>query len=101
MASFGQVLKIFIGVGFPSMGFRGYIECLYVVACDNFYFSLILLFNYARFNLTPDNDASLLSLQETPLGCSSRIPGNLNVFNGFSKCIKSCDLKDLTHSKNA
>ena len=32
----------------------------------------------------PGNDANLLSLQETPLGCSSRMPGNLNVFYGFS-----------------
>ena len=31
----------------------------------------------------PGNDANLLSLQETPLGCSSRIPGNLNVFMVF------------------
>ena len=28
----------------------------------------------------PENDANLLSLQETPLGCSSRIPGNLKCF---------------------
>ena len=32
----------------------------------------------------PGNVASLLSLQETPLGCSSRMPGNLNFFLGFS-----------------
>ena len=38
---------------FPCMGFLGYIVCLYVVTCDNVYFSLILLFNVARFNLTP------------------------------------------------
>ena len=31
----------------------------------------------------PDNGANLLSLQETPLGCSSRMPGNLNVFMVF------------------
>ena len=52
MAGFGHVMKIFIGVGFPPMGFPGYIVCLYVVACDNVYFSLILLFNDAHFNLT-------------------------------------------------
>ena len=48
----------------------------------------------------PSNSANLLSLQET-LGCSSRMPGNLNVFNGFSKWIKSDDLKDLTCSRHA
>ena len=32
----------------------------------------------------PGNGAILLSLQETPLGCSLRIPGNLNCFLGFS-----------------
>ena len=37
MAGFGHVMKIFIGVGFPGMGFLGYIVCLYVVAC-NVYF---------------------------------------------------------------
>ena len=52
MENFGHVMKIFIGAGFPRMGFPGYIMCLYVVACDNVYFSLILLFNDARFNLT-------------------------------------------------
>ena len=31
----------------------------------------------------PGNIATLLSLQETPLGCSSRIPGNLQCFFGF------------------
>ena len=49
----------------------------------------------------PDNDANLLSLQENPLGCSSRMPGNLNVFNVFSEWINSDDLKDLTHSIHA
>ena len=43
----------------------------------------------------------LLSLQETPLGCSSRMLGNLTVFNGFSKSIKSDDLQDLIHSRHA
>ena len=33
----------------------------------------------------PGNNANLLALQETPLGCSSRIPGNFNIFNGFLK----------------
>ena len=42
MAGFGHVMKIFIGAGFPRMGFPGYIMCLYVVSCDN----------VARFNLT-------------------------------------------------
>ena len=28
----------------------------------------------------PGNGANLLSLQETPLGCSSRMPGNLKCF---------------------
>ena len=36
----------------------------------------------------------LLSLQETPLGCSSRIPSNINIFN-------SDELKELTHSRHA
>ena len=31
----------------------------------------------------PGNGANLLSLQDTPLGCSSRMPGNLNVFMVF------------------
>ena len=31
----------------------------------------------------PDNSANLLSLQETPIGCSSRMPGNLNFFMVF------------------
>ena len=31
----------------------------------------------------PGNSANLLSLQETPLGCSLRMPGNLNVFTVF------------------
>ena len=31
----------------------------------------------------PGNGATLLSLQETPLGCSSRMPGNLQFFLGF------------------
>ena len=43
----------------------------------------------------------VLSLQEIPLGCSSRMPGNLNVFNGFSKCIKLDDLQDLTLPRHA
>ena len=30
-----------------------------------------------------DNDATLLSLQETPLGCRLRMPGNLQYFLGF------------------
>ena len=42
----------------------------------------------------------LLSLQETPLGCSSRMPGNL-MFLWFSKWIKSGDLQDLTPSRHA
>ena len=49
----------------------------------------------------PGNDANLLSLQETPLGYSLRMPGNLNVFNGFSEWIKQDDLKELTHSRHA
>ena len=51
MASFGRVLKIFIGVGFSSMGFPGYIVCLYVVACDNAYSSLIIMLMLLGFNL--------------------------------------------------
>ena len=43
MAGFGHVMKIFIDVGFPCMGFPGYIVCLYVVACYNVYFSLIIM----------------------------------------------------------
>ena len=27
----------------------------------------------------PDNDANLLALQETLLGCSSKMPGNFNI----------------------
>ena len=38
---------------------------------------------------------NLLSLQETPLGCSSRMPGNLQCFWGFLIWIKSGDLYDL------
>ena len=34
-------------------------------------------------SLLPGNITNLLSLQETPLGCSSRMPGNFNMFNGF------------------
>ena len=49
MAGFGHVMKIFIDVGFPCVGFPGYIVCLYVVACFNVYFSLII----ARYN--PNN----------------------------------------------
>ena len=52
MADFGHVMKIFIGVGFPHMGFSGYIVCLYVVACDNVYFSLIIMLMFLSFNLT-------------------------------------------------
>ena len=52
-------------------------------------------------SLVPGNGANLLSLQETPLGCSSRMPGNLNIFNGFSKWIKSDDLQDLTLPRHA
>ena len=29
------------------------------------------------------NVANLVLIQETPLSCSSRMPGNLNIFNGF------------------
>ena len=49
---FGHVMMIFIGVGFPCMGFPGYILCLYVVACDNIYFSLIIMLMLLAFNLT-------------------------------------------------
>ena len=52
MADFGHVMKIFIGAGFPRMGFPGYIVCLYVVACDNVYFSLIIMLMLLSFNLT-------------------------------------------------
>ena len=52
MAGFGHVMKIFIGAGFPRMGFPGYIVCLYVVACDNVYFSLIIILMFLAFNLT-------------------------------------------------
>ena len=51
MAGFGHVMKIFIGSSFPRMGFLGYIVCLYVVSCDNVYFSFIIV-NVAHFNLT-------------------------------------------------
>ena len=43
MVGFGHVMKIFIGDGFPRMGFPGYIVCLYVVACYNVYLSLIIM----------------------------------------------------------
>ena len=33
----------------------------------------------------PRNDTNLIALHETRLGCSSRILGNLKVFNGFYK----------------
>jgi len=52
MAGFGHVMKIFIGAGFLRMGFLGYIVCLYVVACDNVYFSLIIMLMLLGFNLT-------------------------------------------------
>ena len=52
MAGFGDVMKIFIGAGFPRMGFPGYIVCLYVVACYNVYFSLIIILMLLAFNLT-------------------------------------------------
>ena len=41
---------------------------------------------------SPENNANLLSLQETPLGCSSRIPGNLQCVYGFLIWIKSVDV---------
>ena len=50
MAGFGHVMKIFIGAGFPRMGFPGYIVCLYVVACDNVYFSLIIMLMFLTYN---------------------------------------------------
>ena len=53
MAGFGHVMNIFIGAGFPRMGFPGYIVCLYVVACNNVYFSLIIMLMLLTFNLTP------------------------------------------------
>ena len=34
------------------MGFPGYIVCLYVVACDNAYSSLIIMLMLLGFNLT-------------------------------------------------
>ena len=40
---FGHVMKIFIGVGFPRMGFPRYSVCLYVASCDDVYFSLIIM----------------------------------------------------------
>ena len=40
---FRHVMKIFIGVGFPLMGFPRYIVCLYVVVSYNVYFSLIII----------------------------------------------------------
>ena len=43
----------------------------------------------------------VLSLQETPLGCSSRMPGNLQCFWCFLKWIKSSDLYDLPLSRHA
>ena len=52
MAGFDHVIKILIGVGFSRMGFRGYIVCLYVVACDNAYSSLIIMLMLPGFNLT-------------------------------------------------
>ena len=47
----------------------------------------------------PDNGASLLSLQKTPLGCSLRIPGNLQCFQVFLIWIKSIDLYNLSTLK--
>ena len=52
MAGFGHVMKIFIGASFSCMGFTGYIVCLYVVACDNVSFSLIIMLMLLGFNLT-------------------------------------------------
>ena len=56
--------------------------------------------NFAK-DCPRNKNGSLLALRETPLGCNSRMPGNLNVFNGFSKWIKLDDLQDLTLPKHA
>ena len=47
----------------------------------------------------PDNGASLLSLQETPPGCSLRMPGNLQCFQFFMIWIKSIDIYNLSTLK--
>ena len=60
MAGFGHVMKILIGVGFSRMGFPGYIVCLYVVGCDNLYFSLIIMLMLLAFNLTTGIKAMVL-----------------------------------------
>ena len=49
----------------------------------------------------PGNIANLLSVQETPLGFSSRMPGNLQCFQGFLIWINSGDLYDLPLSIHA
>ena len=46
MVGFGHVMKIFIGVGFPRMGFLAYIVCLFLA---HYYV------NVAYFNLTNDD----------------------------------------------
>ena len=52
--------------------------------------------------ILPGNGANLLALQETPLGCSSRMPGNFNIFNGFlngsSQMINKTSLTQDTHN---
>ena len=47
----------------------------------------------------PGNDANLLSLQENPIGCSSRMSGNLKCFQGFLIWIKSVELYNLSTLK--
>ena len=37
---------------FSPHGFPGYVVCLYVVACDKVYFSLIIMLMLLGFNLT-------------------------------------------------
>ena len=44
---FGHVMKIFIGAGFPRMGFPGYIVCHLKLLLAMFIFSLIIIFNVA------------------------------------------------------
>ena len=47
------------------------------------------------------NDANLLSLQETPLGCISRIHGNLKFFQVFLIWMKLGNLYNLPLSRHA
>ena len=51
MAGFGHVMKIFIGAGFPRMGFPGYIVCLSWMLLGMFILLLIIMLALLAFDL--------------------------------------------------